>query len=96
MLYSAQYNEYNGDTPVFKGGVPLSGEHQGFYIGRNAVSGIFGVTKTDNVISAVKVLDYLISDYNLLRNQHTQQKCEFLIILYLIIMKTCTALELME
>lgn len=64
MLYSAQYNEYNGDTPVFKGGVPLSGEHQGFYIGRNAVSGIFGVTKTDNVISAVKVLDYLISDYN--------------------------------
>ena len=65
MLYSAQYNEYNGDTPVFKGGVPLSGEHQGFYIGRNAVSGIFGVTKTDNVISAVKVLDYLMVEINI-------------------------------
>ena len=64
MLYSAQYKEYNGNEPVFKGGVPLSGEHQGFYIGRNDVSGIFGVTKTDNVINAVKVLDYLISDFN--------------------------------
>ena len=30
MLYSAQYNEYNGDTPVFKGGVPLSGGIRAF------------------------------------------------------------------
>lgn len=64
MLYSAQYDSYDGETPVFKGAKPLSGTSTGYYIGRNAISGFFGVTYSDNIIDAVKLLDYMISDEN--------------------------------
>lgn len=65
MLYSSQYKNYDGSNPIFLGGVPLSSKnYQGFYIGRDAVSGVFGITDNDNVINAVKALDSLISDYS--------------------------------
>ncbi|MCI9455499.1 MAG: extracellular solute-binding protein [Oscillospiraceae bacterium] len=62
-LYSAQFPDYDGTTPVFKGVGPLSGEYTGNYVGRNPVSGIFGVTKNSkNVDLAVKFLDYIMSE----------------------------------
>lgn len=62
-LYSAQYDDYNGEEGIFCGAKPLSGEYEGYYIGRSAVSGFFGVnSKSENIIDAVKVLDYLMSD----------------------------------
>lgn len=64
MLYSAQYSDYTGESPVFESTAPLSGTHEGYYIGRNAISGLFGVTKSDNTVDAIKLLDYMISDDN--------------------------------
>ncbi len=62
-LYSAQFADYDGTTPIFKGVAPISGEYQGSYVGRNPVSGIFGVTKNSgNVDLAVKFLDYIMSE----------------------------------
>ena len=44
------------------GAAPLSGDHAGFYVGRNAVNGIFGVNaKAKDVELAVKFLDYAMS-----------------------------------
>lgn len=64
MLYSAQYSSYDGYSPVFSGAKPLSGEYEGYYIGRNAISGLFGVTESDRTVDAVKLLDYMISEEN--------------------------------
>lgn len=64
MMYSAQYEEYDGSKPVFAGAKPLSGEYKGYYVGRNAVSGLFGVTIGENTVEAVKLLDYMISETN--------------------------------
>lgn len=64
MLYSPQYKSYDGSSPVFSGGVPLSGTNKGYYIGRNAISGLFGVTYNDNIIDSVKLLDYMLSEEN--------------------------------
>lgn len=62
-LYSAQYPNYNGEEGIFCGAKPLSGEYEGYYVARSAVSGFFGVNRSSkNIIAAVKVLDYLISD----------------------------------
>lgn len=62
-LYSAQYEEYDGTTPIFSGVAPLSGEYEGYYVGRNAVNNIFGVTSdSKNIILAVKFLDYAMSE----------------------------------
>lgn len=62
-LYSIQYDSYNGEEGIFCGAKPLSGEYEGYYIGRSAISGFFGVnSRSKNVVEAVKVLDYLISD----------------------------------
>lgn len=60
-LYSAQFADYDGTKAIFKGAAPLSGEHEGYYVGRNPVSGIFGVTKNSgNVDLTVKFLDYIM------------------------------------
>lgn len=62
-LYSSQYDSYNGEEGVFYGAKPLSGEYEGYYIGRSAISGFFGVnSKSENIVDAVKALDYLMSD----------------------------------
>lgn len=62
-LYSAQYPNYDGTVGIIAGAAPLSGEHEGFYVGRNPVSGIFGVNaKSDNIELAIKFLDYAMSE----------------------------------
>lgn len=62
-LYSAQYPEYDGTKGIVVGVPPLSGDYEGAYIGRNAVSGIFGVnTKAKDVELAVKFLDAAMSE----------------------------------
>lgn len=63
-LYSAQYESYDGTKGIVVGVPPLSGEYAGAYIGRNAVSGIFGVnTQAKDVELAVKYLDFVMSEY---------------------------------
>ena len=64
-LYSAQYPSYQADPTVgvVVGVPPLSGEYEGAYIGRNAVSGIFGVNvNAKDVELAVKFLDAAMSE----------------------------------
>ena len=64
-LYSAQYPSYQADPSkgVVVGVPPLSGEYEGAYIGRNAVSGIFGVNvNAKDVDLAVKFLDAAMSE----------------------------------
>ena len=62
-LYSAMYDEYNGTTPVFSGGVPLSGGYEGYYVGRNAISGFFGITVfCSEPQEAAKLLDYIMGE----------------------------------
>lgn len=62
-LYSAQYPNYDGETGIIVGAAPLSGESEGFYVGRNPVSGVFGVNaKAADVELAVKFLDYAMSE----------------------------------
>lgn len=62
-LYSNQYDSYDGEEGIFYGAKPLSGEYEGYYIGRSAISGFFGVnSRSENIVDTVKVLDYLMSD----------------------------------
>lgn len=62
-LYSAQYPQYDGSKGIVVGAAPLSGDHAGFYVGRNPVSSIFGVNvKAADVELAVKFLDYAMSE----------------------------------
>ncbi|MBQ8094610.1 MAG: extracellular solute-binding protein, partial [Clostridia bacterium] len=62
-LYSAQYPNYDGTVGIIAGAAPLSGEHAGFYVGRNPVSSIFGINaKTANAELAIKFLDYAMSE----------------------------------
>lgn len=62
-LYSAQYPEYDGSVGIIAGAAPLSGAHEGFYVGRNPVSSVFGVNaKAADVELAVKFLDYAMSE----------------------------------
>ena len=62
-LYSAQYPDYDGETGIIVGVPPLSGDHEGFYVGRTPVSGVFGVnSKSDNIELAVKFLDAAMSE----------------------------------
>lgn len=62
-LYSAQYSNYDGSNPVFYGAPPLSGKYEGYYIGRNEISGLFGVMQSsDKIIDAIKLLDYIMSE----------------------------------
>ena len=62
-LYSAQYPEYDGTEGIIVGVPPLSGEYEGYYVGRNPISSIFGVNaKAADVELAVKFLDYAMSE----------------------------------
>lgn len=64
-LYSAQYDSYKADSSkgVIVGAAPLSGENEGFYVGRNPISNIFGINaKSKNKELAIKFLDYAMSD----------------------------------
>ncbi len=64
-LYSAQYESYKADPTkgIIAGAAPLSGEKEGFYVGRNPVSNIFGINaKSANKELAIKFLDYAMSD----------------------------------
>ena len=62
-LYSAQYPNYDGTVGIIAGAAPLSGEHAGFYVGRNPVSSVFGINaKANNIELAVKFLDYAMSE----------------------------------
>ena len=64
-LYSAQYESYKEDSSkgVIAGAAPLSGEHEGYYVGRNPVSNIFGINaKSENKELAIKFLDYAMSE----------------------------------
>lgn len=60
-MYDVQYADYNGSNPVFMAGKPISGEYTGYYVGRNAISGLFGVNESSqSVEDAVKLLDTLM------------------------------------
>lgn len=62
-LYSAQYPDYDGTKGIIAGAAPLSGDHAGFYVGRNAVNGIFGVnSKAKDLETAIKFLDYAMGE----------------------------------
>ncbi len=65
MMYSNVLPYYDGtEATAFVGVAPLSGEQKGFYVGRNALSGMYGVsTKSPQIELAVKFLDYAMSDH---------------------------------
>lgn len=63
QLYSAQYPDYNGEEGIFVGVAPLSGDYEGFYVARNPINYVFGVSKkSDNALLAIKFLDYAMSE----------------------------------
>ncbi len=66
MTYSPQLPYYDGTTATgVVGAPPLSGTHEGYYVGRVEIGNVFGVTKKANdVILAVKFLDYSMSEEN--------------------------------
>ncbi len=65
MMYSNVLPCYDGSAATaFVGAAPLSGEYNGFYVGRNSLAGMFGVsTKSDQIELAVKFLDFAMSDH---------------------------------
>lgn len=65
MMYSNELPYYDGTAATaFVGVVPLSGENKGFYVGRNALSGMFGVnTNSTQIELAVKFLDFAMSEH---------------------------------
>ena len=65
MMYSNVLPYYDGTAATaFVGVAPLSGEQKGFYVGRNALAGMFGVNiNSDEIELAVKFLDYAMSDH---------------------------------
>ena len=65
MMYSNVLPYYdNTAATAFVGAAPLSGDSTGFYVGRNSLAGMFGVsTKSYNIELAVKFLDYAMSDH---------------------------------
>ncbi|UJF35695.1 extracellular solute-binding protein [Paenibacillus hexagrammi] len=64
MVYSKLYKDYDPSKPLIKGIAPFKGPHgDQFYIGRNPITGIFGVTKNaKDPELAFKFLDYASSD----------------------------------
>lgn len=64
MVYSKLYPDYDGSEPLIKGIAPLKGPHgDQFYLGRNPITGIFGVTKdAADPELAFKFLDYASSE----------------------------------
>ena len=65
MMYSNVLPYYDGTKDkAFVGAAPLSGDKKGFYVGRNALAGMFGVsTNSSQIELAVKFLDYAMSDH---------------------------------
>ncbi len=65
MMYSNVLPYYDGTADTaFVGAAPLSGENKGFYVGRNALSGMFGVnTNSAQIELAVKFLDFAMSEH---------------------------------
>ena len=65
MMYSNVLPYYDGTAATaFVGVKPLSGEHEGFYVGRNFLSGMFGVSsKSSQIELACKFLDYSMSEH---------------------------------
>lgn len=65
MMYSNVLPYYDGTAATaFVGVAPLSGENKGFYVGRNSLAGMFGVsTKSSQIELAVKFLDYAMSEH---------------------------------
>lgn len=65
MMYSNVLPYYDGtEATAFVGVAPLSGESEGFYVGRNSLSGMFGVnTQSGHIELAVKFLDYAMSEH---------------------------------
>ncbi|MCR4961242.1 MAG: extracellular solute-binding protein [Lachnospiraceae bacterium] len=65
MMYSNVLPYYDGtEDTAFVGVAPLSGDCEGFYVGRNSLSGMFGVNKKSPRIElAAKFLDYAMSDH---------------------------------
>ena len=62
-LYSAQYPNYDKETGIIAGAAPLSGEYPGFYVGRNPVSGVFGINaKSTRLETAIRYLDYAMGE----------------------------------
>lgn len=66
MTYSPQLSYYDGTPETgFVAAKPLSGTHEGTYIGRVALGNIFGVSsKSGNIDLAIKFLDYAMSEPN--------------------------------
>ena len=65
MMYSNVLPYYDGTAETaFVGVAPLSGDSKGFYVGRNSLSGMFGVnTNSSQIELAVKFLDYAMCDH---------------------------------
>ena len=66
MTYSVQLPYYDGtpETGVC-GAKPLSGTHEGFYVARDPIGYLWGVTKSSpNLDLAIRFLDYAFSDEN--------------------------------
>lgn len=65
MMYSNVLPYYDGTAATaFVGTAPLSGDTKGFYVGRNSLAYMFGVsTKSAQIELAVKFLDYSMSDH---------------------------------
>jgi len=62
-LYSQNAPGYDGEHGIFVGVAPLSGDHEGFYVGRNPVSNVFGINaKSANLEAAIKYLDYAMGE----------------------------------
>ena len=64
MVYSKLFKDYDPSKPLIKGIAPFKGPHgDQFYIGRNPITGIFGVTKNaKDPELAFKFLDYASSE----------------------------------
>ena len=65
MMYSNVLPYYDGTAKTaFVGVAPLSGDSKGFYVGRNSLAGMFGVsTNSSQIELAVKFLDYAMCDH---------------------------------
>ncbi|MCR4875902.1 MAG: extracellular solute-binding protein [Clostridiales bacterium] len=62
-LYSQNAPGYDGEHGIFVGAAPLSGDHAGFYVGRNPVNVAFGINaKSANLETAIKYLDYAMGE----------------------------------
>jgi len=64
MLYSPSLPYYDGTEETgFVGAPPLSGTHEGYYVGRVELGNMFGVNaKSKNIALACKFLDYAMSE----------------------------------